>query len=78
MITKEMIEKVAARFLGEKDMWIRRTSGGFASICGFQVTVFLEDDSVQTFFHDDNTEETLVSKMIQFAEIIEDMELTAS
>lgn len=78
MITKEMIEKVAARFLGEKDMWIRRTTGGFASICGFQVTVFLEDDSVQTFFHDDNTEESLVSKMIQFAEIVEDMELTAS
>ena len=78
MITKDMIEKVAARFLGEKDMWIRRTSGGFASICGFQVTVFLEDDSVQTFFHDDNTEESLVSKMIQFSEIVEDMELTAS
>jgi hypothetical protein len=78
MITKEMIEKVAARFLGEKDMWIRRTSGGFSSICGFQVTVFLEDDSVQTFFHDDNTEESLVSKMIQFSEIVEDMELTAS
>lgn len=78
MITKEMIEKVVARFLGEKDMWIRRTTGGFASICGFQVTVFLENDSVQTFFHDDNTEESLVSKMIQFAEIVEDMELTAS
>lgn len=78
MITKEMIEKVAARFLGEKDMWIRRTTGGFASICGFQVTVFLENDSVQTFFHDDNTEESLVSKMIQFSEIVEDMELTAS
>lgn len=78
MITKEMIEKVVARFLGEKDMWIRRTTGGFASICGFQVTVFLENDSVQTFFHDDNTEESLVSKMIQFSEIVEDMELTAS
>jgi hypothetical protein len=78
MITKEIVEKVAARFLGEKDMWIRRTSGGFASICGFQVTVFLEDDSIQTFFHDDNTEESLVSKMIQFSEIVENMELTAS
>jgi hypothetical protein len=77
MITKEIVEKVAARFLGEKDMWIRRTSGGFASICGFQLTVFLEDDSVQTFFHDDNTEETLVSKMIQFSEIVEEMELTS-
>jgi hypothetical protein len=78
MITQEMVEKVAARFLGEKDMWIRRTSGGFANICGFQVTVFLENDSVQTFFHDDNTEQTLVSKMIPFAEMIEEMELTAS
>jgi hypothetical protein len=40
--------------------------------------VFLENDSVQTFFHDDNTEQTLVSKMIPFAEMIEEMELTAS
>lgn len=77
MITKEMIESVASRFLGEKDMLIRRTSGGFSNICGFQLTVFLEDDSVQTFFHDDNTEQTLVSKMIPFAEMIEEMELTS-
>lgn len=78
MITKEMIEKIAIRFLGEKDMRVSRSTGGFASICGYQLTVYLDSGSVQTFFHDDNTEQTLVSKMIPFAEFVENEELTAS
>jgi hypothetical protein len=77
MITKEMIEKVAVRFLGEKEMIVSRANGGFASMCGYQLTVVLENDIVQTFFHDRNTEQTLVSKMIPFVEMIEEMELTS-
>ncbi|NBR25078.1 MAG: hypothetical protein EBU08_15150 [Micrococcales bacterium] len=77
MITKEMIEKVAVRFLGEKEMIVSRANGGFASPCGYQLTVVLENDIVQTFFHDGNTEQTLVSKMIPFVEMVEEMELTS-
>jgi len=78
MITKEMVEKVVVRFLGEKDMRVSRANGGFAAPCGYQLTVYLDNGSVQTFFHDDNTEQTLVSRMIPFTEMIEEMELTAS
>lgn len=78
MITKEDVEKVAVRFLGEKDISVRRANGGFASPCGYQLTVYLENGSVQTFFHDDNTEKTLIPKMGLFAETVEENELTAS
>jgi len=77
MITKEDVEKVAVRFLGEKDMRVSRSTGGFASMCGYQLTVYLDTGSVQTFFHDSNTEQSLVSKMIPFAEMIEENELTS-
>jgi len=77
MITKENVENVAVRFLGQRDMRVSRANGGFIGPCGFQLTVYLENDNFQTFFHDDNTVDTLVSKMIPFAELIEETELTS-
>ena len=73
MITENDVREVAIRFLGpDVDIRITRAYGGFSKPCGYQLTVFTEEDSNQTFFHDDNTLDTLVSKMIRFVELLED------
>lgn len=71
MITLQDVQNVATRFLGNADFHVRRANGGFASPCGYQLTVFTENGSNQTFFHESNNEQSLVSKMIPFAEIVE-------
>jgi len=73
MITENDVREVAIRFLGQDvDFRVSRAYGGFSEPCGYQLTVFGEDDSNQTFFHDGNTVDTLVSKMIPFVELLED------
>lgn len=72
MITAQNVTDVAIRFLGEDaDIRVVRSSGGFSNICGYQLTVYYEEGSNQTFFHDDNTVDSLVRKMIPFAELVE-------
>ena len=55
MATKEMIEKVATKLLGKRDMFVHRSGGGCRglspTIRGFQLTVFLEDDKDQWIEH---------------------------
>lgn len=73
MITENDVRSVAIRFLGpDVDIRITRAYGGFSKPCGYQLTVYTEEDSNQTFFHEDNTVDSLVSKMIVFAEACED------
>lgn len=73
MITENDVRSVAIRFLGpDVDIRISRAYGGFSKPCGYQLTVHTEEDSNQTFFHDDNTVDSLVRKMIVFAEACED------
>lgn len=72
MITENDVREVATRFLGQDvDMRISRAYGGFSKPCGYQLTVYTEEDSNQTFFHDDNTIDSLTSKMIVFSESVE-------
>ena len=72
MITENDVRSVAIRFLGpDVDIRITRAYGGFSQPCGYQLTVYTEEDSNQTFFHEDNSLNTLVSKMIVFAEACE-------
>lgn len=73
MITEKDVRDVAIRFLGQNvDIRISRAYGGFSQPSGYQLTVSTEEDSNQTFFHDDNTVDSLVSKMIPFVELLED------
>lgn len=73
MITEKDVRDVAIRFLGsDVDMRITVAYGGFSKPCGYQLTVYTEEDSNQTFFHQDNSLNTLVSKMIVFTEACED------
>lgn len=72
MITAEIVKNVAIRFLGEDaDITVVRSNGGFANPCGYEITVYSEEGSDSTFFHDNNTEKTIVSKMIPFVERVE-------
>ena len=73
MITAQDVRDVAFRFLGEDvDMRLSRSYGGFSEPCGYQLMVFGEEGSSHIFFHDNNTVDNLVSKMIPFAELLLD------
>lgn len=70
MITENDVCLAAARFLGDHDYMVRRASGGFSTLCGYEVKI-LDDipGSVHSIFlHDDNDGRSLVSKMIEFSE----------
>lgn len=72
MITIQDVQNVAIRFFGPNvDIRISRAYGGFSQPCGYQLSVYTEEDSNQTFFHDDNTVDDLVRKMIVFVESCE-------
>lgn len=70
MITENEVRVAAGRFLGDVDFCVRRSNGGFSQMCGYEVKI-LDDIPGRVhskFFHDLNTNDTLVSKMIEFSE----------
>lgn len=70
MITENDVCVAAARFLGDVDYCVRRSTGGFSKFCGYEVKILDDIPGMEhsKFFHETNTNATLVSKMIEFAE----------